>query len=57
MLNCNDRLDGLDGHPFRTWNISLDSTSGKSGIRQTRDLIVAHVRELGLELGIDVRAL
>jgi protein-tyrosine-phosphatase len=56
VLNCNDRLDGLDGHPFRTWNISLDSTSGKSGIRQTRDLIVAHVRELALELGIDVRA-
>ncbi len=57
VLNCNDRLDDLGGHAFRTWNISLDSTSGKSGIRQTRDLIVAHVRDLALELGIDVRAL
>ena len=57
VLNCQDPLDELQGHAFRTWSISLDSTSGKSGIRQTRDLIAAHVRELALELSIDVRAL
>ncbi len=57
VLNCNDPLDELEGHPFRTWNISLDSTSGKSGIRHTRDLIADHVRELALELGIEVRDL
>lgn len=57
MLNCNDRLDDLEGHAFRTWSISLDSTSGKSGIRHTRDLIGAHVRELALELGLEVRSL
>ena len=57
VLNCNDPLDELDGHAFRTWSISLDSTSGKSGIRHTRDLIAHHVRELALELGIEVRDL
>lgn len=56
-LNCNDPLDELAGHAFRTWSISLDSTSGKSGIRHTRDLIAEHVRELALELGIEVRDL
>ncbi|MDO9590883.1 MAG: hypothetical protein Q7J04_07050 [Microcella sp.] len=57
MLNCNDRLDDLDGHAFRTWSISLESTSGKAGIRHTRDVIGAHVRELALELGIDAQLL
>lgn len=57
VLNCNDPLDELEGHPFRTWSISLDTTSGKSGIRHTRDLIAAHVRELAIELGIEVRAI
>lgn len=57
VLNCNDPLDELEGHAFRTWSISLDSTSGKSGIRHTRDLIADHVRELAIELGIEVRDL
>lgn len=57
VLNCNDPLDELAGHAFRTWSISLDSTSGKSGIRHTRDLIAAHVRELALDVGIEVRDL
>ncbi len=57
VLNCNDPLDELEGHAFRTWSISLDSTSGKSGIRHTRDLIAEHVRELALELGIDATSL
>lgn len=57
ILNCNDRLEGLDGHPYRTWNISLESTSGKAGIRHTRDVIAAHVRELAIELGLDARSL
>lgn len=57
VLNCSDRLDELEGHSFRTWTISLDSTSGKSGMRHTRDLIAVYVRELALELGIEARAL
>ena len=57
VLNCNDPLDELEGNSFRTWSISLDSTSGKSGIRHARDLVAGHVRELALELGIEVREL
>ncbi|MBX9472581.1 low molecular weight phosphatase family protein [Microcella sp.] len=57
VLNCNDSLDELEGHAFRTWSIALDSTSGKAGIRHTRDLIAAHVRELAREFGIEVRPL
>jgi len=57
VLNCNDSLSALDGHAFRTWSITLESTSGKSGIRHTRDLIASHVRELALEANIEVRPL
>jgi protein-tyrosine-phosphatase len=57
VLSCNDALEVLDGTAFRTWSITLESTSGKSGIRHTRDLIAGHVRELALDLGIDVPSL
>lgn len=57
VLNCNDQLESLEGHSFLTLSISLESTSGKSGMRHTRDLIAEQVRDLALELGIAVRPL
>ena len=56
VLNCDDRLDELDGRAFRTWSIRLESTSGKQGMRRTRDEIAEHVRALAVELGLVVRA-
>jgi len=56
VLNCNDRLEALDGHAFRTWNIMLESTSGKTGMRRTRDEIVDHVYLLAIELGLEARS-
>ena len=49
VLNCDDGLDALDGHAFRTWSIMLESTGGKQGLRHTRDQIAEHVRALTRE--------
>lgn len=55
VLNCSDELDALVGHDFRRWNIVLDRTSGKQGMRTTRDHIALEVHALALEHGIDAR--
>ncbi len=52
VLNCDDRLESLDGRAFRTWSIMLESTSGRPGMRHTRDQIAEHVGALARELGI-----
>jgi ArsR family transcriptional regulator len=57
VLNCDDRLDELEGRAFRTWSILLESTSGKQGMRRTRDEIADSVRALAVELGLVVRAI
>ena len=51
VLNCDDRLDALDGRAFRTWSIMLESTGGKQGLRHTRDQIAEHVQALAREFG------
>lgn len=56
VLNCDDRLEVLEGRAFRTWSIRLESTSGKQGMRRTRDEIADHVRSLAVELGLVVSA-
>ncbi len=55
VLNCDDALDALAGHEFRRWNIALDRTSGKQGMRTTRDHIALEVHALALEHGIHAR--
>ena len=53
VLNCTDRLEVLDGHSFQTWGFSLENTSGKQGLRQTRDHIVAAVTTLARDNGLE----
>lgn len=53
VLNCDDGLDSLEGRAFRTWSIMLESTSGRQGLRHTRDQIAEHVRALAREHGIE----
>lgn len=53
VLNCDDRLEMLDGHAFRTWTFSVDGTSGKSGMRYARDQIAEAVRGLAEECGLE----
>jgi ArsR family transcriptional regulator len=55
VLNCDDGLESLDGREFRTWSIMLESTSGRPGLRRTRDQIAEHVRALAREHGIEPR--
>ena len=57
VLNCHDELDALAGRDYRRWDISLDRTSGKHGMRVARDGIAVEVRALALEHGIEARAL
>lgn len=57
VLNCDDGLAALDGREFRTWSIMLESTSGRPGLRHTRDQIADHVQALAREHGIEPRAL
>ncbi len=52
VLNCDDTLDALGSRAFRTWSIMLESTSGRPGLRHTRDQIADHVHELVRELGV-----
>lgn len=52
VLNCDDRLEVLDGRAYRTWSIMLESTSGKQGLRHTRDQIAQHVAGLTAEFGL-----
>jgi len=56
VLNCDDQLEVLDGRTFRTWSVRLESTSGKQGMRHTRDEIAEHVRALARELELEIRA-
>lgn len=53
VLNCNDELEALAGREYRRWDIPLDRTSGKAGMRATRDHIIVDVRALAIEHGID----
>lgn len=53
VLNCNDRLEVLDGRAFRTWSIMLESTGGKQGLRHTRDQIAEHVQALAREFRVE----
>ncbi len=53
VLNCDDRLDALEGRAFRTWSIMLESTSGRQGLRHTRDQIAEHVQALAREFDVD----
>lgn len=53
VLNCDDGLEVLDGHSFRTWTFAIDGTSGKSGMRYARDQIAEAVRVLALERGLE----
>ncbi len=57
VLNCDDRLDELSGRAFRSWSIRLESTSGKQGMRRTRDEIADQVHALAVEIGIVARPL
>lgn len=52
VLNCDDGLAALEGREFRAWSIMLESTSGRQGLRHTRDQIAEHVVGLAAELGL-----
>ncbi len=52
VLNCDDALESLEGREFRTWSIMLESTSGRPGLRRTRDQIAEHVFGLAAEFGL-----
>ncbi|UTT63144.1 arsenate-mycothiol transferase ArsC [Microcella humidisoli] len=56
VLNCDDGLAALDGREFRTWSIMLESTSGRQGLRHTRDQIAEHVHALAREHGVVQRS-
>lgn len=53
VLNCADELVALEGRDYLRWNIPLDRTSGKQGMRFTRDHIAVEVRALALDHGIE----
>lgn len=57
VLNCADSLDALHGRAFRTWKISLENSTGKSGMRHTRDVIASQVQALARDLGLPFQPL
>ncbi len=52
VLNCDDELTALEGREFRTWSIGLESTSGRQGLRHTRDQIAQQVHDLARAHGL-----
>lgn len=56
VLNCDDDVEALAGREYLSWSIPLDRTSGKQGMRLTRDHIAVQVRALAFGDGIEPRA-
>lgn len=57
VLDCDDALELLDGRSTLRWSIPLDTTSGKQAVRHMRDQIAEQVRDLALDVGLDVHSL